>query len=267
MQIFEKKLKPSWRLGSKIIILPILTWLLISILLRVFSNQIIFHPQISKKFNYHNIKSPYTTIFLKDGKINIETVFIRNKESKKLLIYFTGNSGRLDYIINSLSKEYNILSPAYPGFHKSFGKHSQEGVINTADIIFKYALDQKYKIEDIYVLGHSLGGFPALYSYYRYQPKKTIIVNSFDNIYNMCRQRYLIFCIFAHDIFNSKSLGNNQIYSSTIYQFHNRNDMVVPFSRGEALFSLIKSNNKKFFEISGNHAYFDVNYVLQKTDQ
>lgn len=244
-----------------------LIWLLISILLKTFSNQIIFHPQISKKFDYNNIKSPYTTIFLKDEKINIETLFIRNKESKKLFIYFTGNSGRLDYIINSFSKEYNILSPAYPGFHKSFGKPNQEGVINTVDIIFKYALEQKYKIENIYVLGHSLGGFPALYSYYKYQPKKTIIVNSFDNIYNMCQERYWIFCIFANDIFDSKSLGNNQIYSSPIYQFHNKKDKVVPFKRGEALFSSIKSNNKKFFEISGNHAYFDINDLLQKTDR
>ena len=247
-------------IGVSVVLITIM-WLMASIALRLFSSYFLFHPEESKGFNYSNIKKEYSTIYLKNRYGDtVENLFIPNKNSNKILIYFHGNSGRASFTINDVSKYFNVFSPAYPGYHRSSGKPNNDNVYEVAELSINYLLKSGYKLQDIIVLGHSLGGSVAVYAGSKFNVSDVIVVNTFDSIYSMCYDKYSILCIFSGDLFNSITSASQ--LQTKFDQFHNEQDKVIPYVRGIALFNQVKSKNKHFYKIDGDHAHFNVDYVI-----
>ena len=117
------------------------------------------------------------------------------------------------------------------------------------------------------MIGHSLGSQTAFYfaTLYASDIKAVSIVAGFDSVYNLCKATLNILgflCLAAWDHFDNIKLSQKYI-DTNYYQFHKKNDAVIPFERGKALFDVVNAKNKEFIELTdGNHGRFNIAYVI-----
>ncbi len=216
-------------------------------------------PQLSKNYDYG---VNFTRNFVQNSAgQKIEILTISNQNTDQIIVYFHGNWGRLAYVLQRASAFGTIVSPAYPGYSQSEGSPNSDNVYETVDLTMKYLLDKGYKQEQIVVIGHSLGGSPAVYAATKYPHlKKVVVVNTFYSVQAMCQKDYSILCIFTGDYLNTSKLAPDTV--AKIRHFHTPNDELIPFAQGKALFAKFGSKDKKFFEIGGTHGEFPVEEVL-----
>lgn len=242
----------------------LLFWLALSLVLRLSAPSILFDEHESKNYEYGvEFESEFMT---NSAGEKLEMVIVPRaaktglNDEDQVLLYFSGNDGRIDYILQGASKKMTVFSPAYPGYSRSDGKPSEDGVKETVDLAMRFLHDRGYIDEQILVLGHSMGGFPAVYASTRYPNLRgVILVNTFYSMQEMCRDYFYIFCEFTGDFFNTSEMA--PYAQSRIFQFHSAEDELIPFEQGDKLFQLLGAE-KEFQAIDGKHRYFDVEAVL-----
>ena len=214
------------------------------------SKSVVFHLQPVQEFRTN-----------KTGD-SIDILWFPNDTAKITYLYLHGNVGRLTKVIDDLHPFGNICSPCYPGYSKSTGEPTTENTYETVDIASKFLKEKNIDLKNVVVLGHSLGGSPAMYAAVHYpELKKVITVNTFYSITKMCEDQYKILCLFSGSILNTASLAPNA--KAPVLICHNPEDNLIPFAQGEMLFKIVGSQQKEFRKISGNHSEFNMNEVLK----
>jgi len=196
------------------------------------------------------------------GGDSIQILWIPNDTAKITYLYLHGNIGRLTKVIDDLHPFGNICSPTYPGYAKSTGKPTTENTYETVDIAMKFLKEKNIDLKNVVVIGHSLGGSPAMYAAVHYpELKKVITVNTFYSITKMCEDQYKILCIFSGGILNTASLA--PYAKAPVLICHDSADNLIPFVQGEMLYKVVGSPQKEFRKISGNHSEFNMAEVLK----
>lgn len=263
--MFNELLKNKVILLALFIFFTLSIWFLASFIILLFANRLIFKNKNSQGKVTSNL--PFEEVFLPYG--NERKIYLVQSFAKKsdhlVVLFFHGNAGNLSRPIDVLSPFYNVVAPAYPGYHLSTGKPTEQGIYETVDLTMKYLKEIGIKEENILIFGASLGGAAALYTASKYpKVKRVIIVNSFDRIKSICQENYSPFCIFSGSILNNIKLGQ-EVKSAKIRQFHSIEDEVVNFKLGENLFRKIASSDKKFYQIKGKHADFDAVEIIKES--
>ena len=245
----------------RLAILLFLLWIIASFSLFLFANKIIFKTSYSQGAVKSN--SQYEEIYLKyNKKQKIYIIQSLDKESDTVVLFLHGNAGQIGRIIDDQSLKYNVVIPAYPGYHLSDGKPSEDALYKTLDITIQYVRSLGFKDQDIIVFGISLGGVPAIYAAKKYPNlNKVIIVGAFDSIKSMCLDIYSIFCTFSGFMFDNVKLAQNT--KVKIRQFHSIEDEIVHFNKGKRLFKYFSSKDKKFYPITGSHNDFSIGDLIR----
>jgi esterase/lipase len=235
-------------------------WLIASIYLTFSAPSLIFNNKITWS------PSPqygYKLSFIKNSKNqNISIWTFENPTTDNYVIYLHGNAGRLSNFFPELYQKANVVSPAYPGYHESEGKPSVENVYETAELTYDYLVKMGIREDKITILGHSMGGSPAVYlASKKPKAKKLILVNTFSSIQSMCFRSYSILCGFSGNIFNSAR--NAEKITIPVRQFAYKNDLTVPYKEGETLYTYFKnSSDKKFVQMEKfTHSYPDFDLI------
>jgi fermentation-respiration switch protein FrsA (DUF1100 family) len=235
-------------------------WLVACCAILILSPKLLFKTDKSKNavFNLQPVQEFRTN---KAGD-SLDILWIPNDTAKITYLYFHGNVGRLPKVISDLRPFGNVCSPAYPGYSKSTGKPTTENVYETVDIAVNFLKEKHIDMKNIVVLGHSMGGSPAIYAAVHYPDlKKVITVNTFYSIKKMCEEQYVIFCLFGGSILNTSLLAPDA--KAPVLVCHNPLDSLIPFAQGEMLFKLLGTQQKEFRKITGTHAVFNMNEVLK----
>ena len=216
-------------------------WIVISLILVNQSKRLIFKTERS----FGVIPSvPYQQeyFFLSTGQV-IDTWYFPNTDSETAILYLHGNSGRIPSFFPELMTKGSVLSPAYPRFHTSSGDLDQNSVYQTAQGALEHLKAKGFAEENIIVMGHSLGGSPAIYLGANHpRLKKVILINTFSSIYSMCKRTYGPFCEFGRDIFYNAQYARQTIVPVDMY--HVRNDTTIPTQESEELYKYIKTDQK-----------------------
>jgi pimeloyl-ACP methyl ester carboxylesterase len=237
-------------------------WLLASVYLTFQAESIIFNNQVS----WAPIPAyGYKLDFVKNSRgENLSFWFFENEYSDEVILYLHGNTGRLAYFFPELIKKANILSPAYPGYHESEGKPSVDSVYETAFLAYEWLVQKKgFPENKITILGHSLGGSPAIYlASKKPQAKQLVLINTFSSIQSLCFRQYSILCVFSGSIFNSAEQAKEVLLP--VRHFAYSRDLDIPFEENQKLFQFFaKSKDKKFFVLDGyTHAYPNFDQIL-----
>lgn len=240
-------------------------WLAMSYALFLISGKIIYKTSQSHGEDYG---FKFERAFVKNSSgDDIELLWVPGPaaggEGTKTFLYLHGNAGRLPHIIEGLSGYGSVLSPAYPGYSRSGGTPGTANINETVDLSMKYLRNMGIRDEDVVIMGHSLGGSPAVYAAANYPGvDRVVLANTFLSVEEMCKDAYHILCMFSGGIHNTAEMAPRA--RAAIRQFHNRDDAVVPFSQGRRLFDLLGSKDKVFFELSGSHADFPVVEILKE---
>lgn len=242
------------------LLLLVAVWLGASYILLIVSPKMINKIKQSKNVVF-NIQ-PVQEFRTNKGGDSIQILWIPNDTAKITYIYLHGNVGRLPKILDDLHLFGNVCSPTYPGYAKSTGEPTTENTYETVDIAMKFLKEKNIDLKNVVVLGHSLGGSPAMYAAVHYpELKKVITVNTFYSITKMCEDQYKILCLFSGSILNTASLAPNA--KAPVLICHNPTDSTIPFVQGEMLYKIVGSPQKEFRKISGTHSEFDMAEVLK----
>ncbi|MGB3946890.1 MAG: alpha/beta fold hydrolase [Bacteroidia bacterium] len=238
----------------------VIVWLGACFALLIISPKMIFKTEKSK--NIALDLKPIQEFRTNAAGDSIDILWVPNDTAQLTYLYFHGNIGRLNKVMNDLQPYGNICAPTYPGYAKSTGVPTTENTYETVDIAIKFLKEKNIDLKNVIILGHSLGGSPAIYAAGKYpELKKVITVNTFHSITKMCENQYKILCLFSSGILNNASLAPST--KAPILLCHNPNDSLIPYQQGEELFKLIGSQQKEFRNIGGTHGVFDMAEVLK----
>jgi pimeloyl-ACP methyl ester carboxylesterase len=191
-------------------------------------------------------------------------------DTEKVILYFHGNGGRNYNMVVNLYNEgkgYHIFSPAYPGYHENDGNLDQVSLEETALESYKFLVEEKkIKEENIIILGHSLGGYPATYlASQKPKANKLVLINAFSSGQSLCFDSFSIFCVFGYGHLNTASYASN--VTIPVNQFAFSKDLVIKFGEQKKLFDYFgKAKTKDFYEMNKtSHDIPDYDLIVSKS--
>jgi dienelactone hydrolase len=250
------------KIAISLIVLVVL-WFSASFYLLTQAQQVIYDEEYSKYLDFSNSYQKATV--KNSSNENLDLLIGEKSETKNYFLYLHGTWGRLPYIVDGLTEYGSVYSIAYPGFSDSQGSSSTDKVNESAELALKYMNDKGIKNEQITVLGHSLGGSPALYLSAKHENlNKVVIINTFYSMKAMCEKQYSILCIFAGGVHPSIDYAKQA--KAPIVHLHSPTDEFIPFKQGCELEQNIASKNHSFHQIKGTHGEFNVDEVMKKSE-
>lgn len=177
--------------------------------------------------------------------------------ARGIVLLFHGNAGniahRLDYarMFNRLG--YACLLLDYRGYGRSSGTPTEAGTYRDALAAWDWLATQRgARPQDIVIAGESLGGAVASWLAAQHPPRALLLLSTFTSVPDLAAQIYPIFPVrlivrFAYD--NLANLG--RIHTPVLIA-HSRDDEIVPFAHGKALYAAARAP-KQFLELHGGH--------------
>ena len=153
---------------------------------------------------------------------------------------------------------FNVFVPEYIGLGLSSGEPSEQGLYDTALAAYEY-LRQRPDIDPqrIFIVGHSLGGAPAVDLAARVMPAGLITLATFTSLPDIAALRYPMFpCRYLTRI-RCPNIEKIRLVHAPILILHAENDTTVPLWMAEALTrSAFEGGNQHVVQITipgGNH--------------
>lgn len=239
------------------VILLLLYTLLLGVLYTL-QHKIIYHPslkkpeisQLQKKFK--NLKE--VSYSLPNGK-RVYAWFLKSQKSKKIIVFFHGNTGDLIYNSKNLpffeKNGFSVLIPEYEGFGGIKGNLRQAELEQDAKTALLWVLSKGYKPQDIIIYGHSLGTYVALFGANFMAKEKesvsaVILEAPFYSLTDMAHHRLgnlIPVSLLLKDNYPSKELIDQ--IKTPLFLGHGKKDTVIPYIQGLKLFE--KAHHPKTF--------------------
>ena len=218
-------------------------------------NRMAFHPDTRNVIPTSKLPENVKEVFVKtEDNIEIQTYFIPNQSSNKILIYFHGNAGNIGHRLPDLMQisqfGVNVLGVGYRGYGRSQGSPSEKGIYIDGKSALKYATNELgFTLEQVYILGRSIGTTVAINTAQRKNIAGLILVTPLTNGKGFAKASGLGFVSFlAGNSFNNIEKIPEIICPVLI--IHGNKDRVLPFEMGVKIYGEIKTE-KKFVKIEG----------------
>lgn len=178
-------------------------------------------------------------------------------DSDRVLLFFHGNAGNISHRLESI-RQYrqlglSVLIIDYRGYGQSEGRTTEQGIYQDAEAAWRYLTEaNKTPANRIIVFGRSMGASAAAYLAARHRPLALIVESSFTSVPDIAREyypwlpvRWLSRLRHSAEEFVARS-------KSPVLVIHSRDDEIVPFHHGEAIFKAA-GEPKALIEIRGTH--------------
>lgn len=205
---------------------------------------------------YENVR-----IETQDGE-RIAGWFIPASEGQKraragTLLFFHGNAGNISHRLVSIDIFHqfglDVFIIDYRGFGQSTGKPSVQGTLVDARAAWNWLRTSKgCKPEDVIIFGRSMGGGVAADLAAEVQPAALILESTFTNLHAVAKNMYPYLPVGLFLPADYDSIARLRELRSPFLVVHSREDELIPFHLGEALFAA-GSAPKAFLEIHGPH--------------
>ncbi len=235
----------------EIFLIIIVVFIFYLAILYLFQDKLIYKP--SKKYispteiGFSNFKEEP---FLSKDKTSIMAWYSKGDDDKPTILFFHGNGFQNSKFVQNLMplvrEGYSVAIMEYRGFGNTAGKMSQEKVIEDATFFFDKFKNKNGK-QNI-VFGYSLGtGVATALTNYR-QVDKLILLAPFISMYQLACDYPLPF---ASWILKDKYHSDEYIlkYKNPLLIIHGREDQIIPYKNGKALFEMALSEDKKLVSL------------------
>lgn len=173
------------------------------------------------------------------------------------VLLFHGNAGNISHRLDYL-RMFNRLGCAsftvdYRGYGRSSGSPSEEGTYRDALAAWNWLVQGRVaQPQDIVIAGESLGGAVASWLAARQAPRALILMSTFTSVPDLAEKVYPFLPVRLISRFSYDSLSNLRQVKAPVLVAHSRDDELVPFSHGQALFAAAAAP-KQFLEMRGGH--------------
>lgn len=228
-------------------------------------NIMAFHPDTRDVLSTDQLPLNVQEIFIvTQDQIEIQSYFIPDRSSDKILIYFHGNAGNIGHRLPDLmqisSFGISVLGIGYRGYGKSQGKPSEKGLYIDGKAALDYAVQELgFPLHNIIIMGRSIGTTVAIHISQNVDMGGLILVTPLTSGQDSARSAGLGFVSFlAGDAFNN--IGKIVNTSCPILVIHGTQDNVIPFEMGKKIYNRARTE-KQFVGIEGaNHNNLSTTY-------
>ncbi len=195
------------------------------------------------------------TIETSDG-VSLHGWYVRGF-SDRVLLFFHGNAGNISHRLESIrqfrSLGLSVLIIDYRGYGQSDGRVNERGLYLDGEAAWRYLVDTRgVAPSNIVVFGRSLGGSVAATIAARHNPVGLIVESSFTSIREFAAEIYPWLPVRWMARFNHPTRELVSEANCPILVIHSRNDEIVPFHHGEAIFENAGSQ-RYFLSLFGSH--------------
>ncbi|CZE51199.1 alpha/beta hydrolase [Campylobacter geochelonis] len=256
---------------KRVFFIAIFVYIATVLTLFLFQEKLIFVPtKVDTKYKF-NFDSPFKELNLKanDGAI-LNGVVFKAKKAKGAVLFFHGNAGWIKSWENAknvwLELGYDFYLFDYRGYGKSGGKiNSEKELFIDAKLMLNEVL-KDFKLENIIVVGHSLGTGIAAKTACDAMAKNLVLLSPYYSFENLAKEIMPFVPKFTlkYKIKTADFLQNCQ---SRINIFHGKNDELIKISHSQNLSKFLKPNDKIYLlNASHNDIFYNQEFLnLVKT--
>ena len=226
----------------------------------LFQSRLVFFPDIGRALAatprdaglaYEEVRLATT-----DGE-SLHAWFVPAPQSRGTVLLFHGNAGnishRLDYLPVIFRLGYSTFIFDYRGYGRSSGRPSEQGTYRDAEAAWRYLTDtRKIEPQRIALLGESLGGAVAAWLASRQPAGALVLASVFTSVPDMGAEVYPFLPVRLLSRIDYNTLEHLKKVRAPVLVAHSRDDDIVPYRHGRALFDAAREP-KTFLEMSGGH--------------
>jgi len=173
------------------------------------------------------------------------------------VLFFHGNAGnishRIDYLLMFNRMGYSTLIVDYRGYGNSTGSPSEDGTYEDAMAAWRWLTRMRsVRQGEIILVGESLGGAVASWLAVRHTPRALVLLSTFTSVPDLGAQVYPFIPVRLLARVSYDNLGRIGQITAPVLVAHSRDDDIIPYSHGRALFDAARQP-KGFLELSGGH--------------
>lgn len=180
---------------------------------------------------------------------------LNDEEPEGTILFFHGNAGNISSrvpLARGLAElGYDVFLLDYRGYGKSTGRPTEKGLYNDAQAAWQYlTTDRSVRGKNIVIYGRSLGGGPAAWLATQVQARALVLESTFTSVPDIAAHHYPFLPVrwLSRTRFDTESRIAR--IDMPVHIIHGRNDEVVPFEHGEALYA--SAHSPKTFTATGD---------------
>lgn len=177
--------------------------------------------------------------------------------SSRVLLFFHGNAGNISHRLDSIRQfqelGLSVLIVDYRGYGQSEGRTTENGMYRDADAAWRYLIETRGIVaSDIVIFGRSLGASVASWLAAQHQPLALIVESSFTSVPDIAQELYSWLPVRWLSRFSHATRDYIQNVRSPVLVVHSRDDEIIPFHHGEAIFASAQEP-RTLLAIRGSH--------------
>ena len=239
-------------------------YILTLVMIMIFQNRLIYMPQKRIFQTPESVGLDYADVRFRaaDG-VQLSGWFVPaatagNTDPERVVLFCHGNAGNMSHRLDSILVFHrlglSVLLFDYRGYGESGGLPTEKGMHLDVEAAWRFLTqgEKSYAPKKIILFGRSIGGSVATWLARSHTPGKLILESTFKSAPAMAA-KYLPFVPFRLILrYRYDTLEYIRKISCPVLVIHSREDEIVPFSHGRALYEAAK-DPKTFLEISGSH--------------
>lgn len=236
-------------------------YVLLAVLLYLFQNRMVFLANLPGRAltatpQDAGLRFEDVTITTSDG-LQLHGWFVPAERSKATVLFLHGNAGNISHRLDSIGIFHALgldtLIIDYRGYGQSEGIPGEQGTYIDARAAWDYLVnDRGIASERIVIFGRSLGGAIAAWLASENTAAAVIIESCFSSALDMAHRLYPFMPVRLITRLKYPVIDYIGRLKSPLLVVHSRDDEIIPFSMGQALFEAA-TVPKTMLLISGDH--------------
>ncbi len=226
----------------------------------LFQSRLVYFPQIGQELTVtpRDAGLEFEEVWLTtDDVVALHGWFVPARQPRSTVLLLHGNAGnishRMEYLLMFYRLGYSTFIFDYRGYGKSGGSPSEEGTYRDAQAAWKYLTGiREADPRRIVLLGESLGGAVAAWLASRHKPGALVLASTFTSVPDMGAEVYPFLPVRLLSRYGYNAREYLRSVNSPVLVAHSRDDDIVPYRHGQALFAAAREP-KAFLEMRGGH--------------
>nr|NIW25650.1 alpha/beta fold hydrolase [Gammaproteobacteria bacterium] len=166
----------------------------------------------------------------------------RDGQSERVLLFFHGNAGNISHRLASIRQflglGLSVMIIDYRGFGQSEGRTTEAGTYRDAEAAWAYLTQERgVRPQDIVVFGRSVGASIAAWLASEHDPAGLILESSFTSVPDIAAEIYPWLPARWLSRLSHATRDYAQDVRCPVLVVHSRDDEIIPFHHGEAVFT------------------------------